>query len=111
MPRPCVPWPPPPVSGPRAGRRSTRALRTAATLIRDRADDLLAANAADVEAAERAGMAPGLLDRLRLGPERLADIATQLEVLAATPEPPPQRRGAHAAVRRAGVRAPGARSA
>ena len=66
------------------------ALRTAATLIRDRADDLLAANAADVEAAERAGTAPGLLDRLRLGPERLADIATQLEVLAGTPEPPPQ---------------------
>ncbi len=34
---------------------------------------------------------PGLLDRLRLTPERLADMATQLEVLADTPEPPLQR--------------------
>jgi len=67
------------------------ALRGAASLLHERADDVLAANAADVAAAEGAGMAPGLLDRLRLGPERLADIAHQLEVVAATPEPPRQR--------------------
>ena len=35
-------------------------------------------------------MAGGLLDRLRLTPERLADMAVQLDVLAATPEPPLQ---------------------
>ncbi|MGI5127716.1 aldehyde dehydrogenase family protein [Pseudonocardia sp. CA-107938] len=67
------------------------ALRTMAQLIRERADRVLAANAADVATAEANGMAPGLLDRLRLGPERLADIAHQLEVLADTPEPPAQR--------------------
>jgi len=67
------------------------ALRTMAQLIRERADRVLAANAEDVATAERNGMAPGLLDRLRLSPERLADIAHQLEVLAATPEPPQQR--------------------
>ncbi|MHA6620022.1 aldehyde dehydrogenase family protein [Pseudonocardia sp. DLS-67] len=67
------------------------ALRTAAALLREREAELLAANTSDVEAAERGGMAPGLLDRLRLTPERLADMATQLEVLAATPEPPAQR--------------------
>jgi glutamate-5-semialdehyde dehydrogenase len=67
------------------------ALRTAAELLREREDELLAANAADVAAAERGGMAPGLLDRLRLTQERLADMATQLEVLADTPEPPAQR--------------------
>jgi glutamate-5-semialdehyde dehydrogenase len=67
------------------------ALRTAATLLREREGELLAANAADVAAAERGGMAAGLLDRLRLSPERLADMATQLEVLADTPEPPLQR--------------------
>lgn len=67
------------------------ALRTTAALLRERADDLLAANAADVATAEANGMAPGLLDRLRLGPERLADIARQLEVLADTPEPPVER--------------------
>ncbi|MBP2370743.1 aldehyde dehydrogenase family protein [Pseudonocardia parietis] len=64
------------------------ALRVAAALIRDRAPELLEVNAADVEAAQRRGMAAGLLDRLRLTEERLTDIATQLEVLAATPEPP-----------------------
>jgi glutamate-5-semialdehyde dehydrogenase len=67
------------------------ALRTAAGLLRERESDLLAANAADVATAERGGMAPGLLDRLRLSRERLADMATQLEVLADTPEPPLQR--------------------
>lgn len=64
------------------------ALRAAAARIRDGAPELLEINAADVEAAERNGMAAGLLDRLRLTEERLAGIATQLEVLAATPEPP-----------------------
>ncbi len=67
------------------------ALRTMATALRDRTADLLAANATDIEAAERGGMAGGLLDRLRLTPERLADMAVQLEVLADTPEPALQR--------------------
>lgn len=67
------------------------ALRAADRLLRERADDVLAANAADVDAAERGGMAPGLLDRLRLTPERLADMADQLDVLADTPEPEAQR--------------------
>jgi glutamate-5-semialdehyde dehydrogenase len=67
------------------------ALRSAAERLRERAGELLAANAADVEAAQHGGMAGGLLDRLRLTPERLADMAVQLEVLAATPEPPLQR--------------------
>ena len=66
------------------------ALRTAAALLRERAEDLLAANRADVDAAQASGMASGLLDRLRLTPERLADMATQLDVLACTPEPPLQ---------------------
>jgi glutamate-5-semialdehyde dehydrogenase len=66
------------------------ALRQAAELLRERADDLLSANRIDVEAAQQGGMAAGLLDRLRLTPERLADMATQLDVLAATPEPPLQ---------------------
>ncbi|MGI9003715.1 MAG: aldehyde dehydrogenase family protein [Pseudonocardia sp.] len=73
------------------GEAVDAALCTAATLLRDRAEDLLAANGTDVEAAERGGMAAGLLDRLRLTPERLAEMATQLEVLADTPEPPRQR--------------------
>ncbi len=66
------------------------ALRAAAGLLRARSADLLAANRTDVEAAQLGGMAAGLLDRLRLTPERLVDMATQLDVLAATPEPPLQ---------------------
>ena len=67
------------------------ALREAAALLRDRAGVLLAANGADVDAARHNGMAAGLLDRLTLTPERLADMAVQLEVLADTPEPPTER--------------------
>ncbi|MEV1295661.1 aldehyde dehydrogenase family protein [Pseudonocardia sp. NPDC049635] len=67
------------------------ALRAAGARIRDRAADLLEVNAAEVAAAQRSGMAAGLLDRLRLDEERLAGIATQLEVLAATPEPATER--------------------
>ncbi len=70
------------------GAAVDEALRTAASLIRERARDLLAVNASDVAAAEQGGMASGLLDRLCLDEERLAGIAGQLEVLASTPEPP-----------------------
>jgi glutamate-5-semialdehyde dehydrogenase len=67
------------------------ALRRAAELIRERGDAVLAANAMDVEAGTAAGMTQGLLDRLRLDPDRLAAIAGQLEAIAATPEPPAER--------------------
>lgn len=73
------------------GEAVDTALRTAAILLRERTGRLLAANAEDVGAAERNGMAAGLLDRLRLTPGRLTDMADQLDVLAGTPEPPIQR--------------------
>lgn len=73
------------------GAAIDRVLRTAAGLLRERAAELAAANGLDVAAAEAAGTAPGLLDRLRLTPERLAEMAVQLDVLADTPEPPTQR--------------------
>jgi glutamate-5-semialdehyde dehydrogenase len=47
--------------------------------------ELAEANAQDVAAAEAAGMSPALLDRLRLGPDRLADLADNLRLLAETP--------------------------
>ncbi|MGQ0840609.1 aldehyde dehydrogenase family protein [Actinokineospora sp.] len=46
---------------------------------------VLAANAEDVAAAEAAGMSSGLLDRLRITEERLADMAEQLRLLASVP--------------------------
>lgn len=49
---------------------------------------VLAANAEDVAAAEAAGMSGGLLDRLRITEDRLADMAEQLRLLAGVPHPP-----------------------
>jgi glutamate-5-semialdehyde dehydrogenase len=47
--------------------------------------ELAAANARDVEAARAGGMSPALLDRLRLGPDRLEELAANLRLLAETP--------------------------
>lgn len=64
------------------------ALAAMATRLRASSADLLAANAADVDAAVADGMSAGLLDRLRLSPERLDTMAAALELLASTPHPP-----------------------
>jgi glutamate-5-semialdehyde dehydrogenase len=55
------------------------------------ATEVLAANAADITAAEQSGMTQALIDRLRLGEARLTDIAGQLAVLARVPFPPRDR--------------------
>lgn len=51
------------------------------------AAEVLAANAADIAAAEQSGMSPVLIDRLRLGQARLAEMAGQLVLLARIPFP------------------------
>ncbi len=71
---------------------ATRATKDAAILaIADaldaRADEVVAANTADVERAVAAGTAPGLVDRLTLTPERLAAIAEALRDVAKLPDP------------------------
>jgi glutamate-5-semialdehyde dehydrogenase len=48
---------------------------------------LLAANAQDVEAARAAGLAPPLLDRLKLTPQIIETVAAGCEQLAAMPDP------------------------
>ena len=48
---------------------------------------ILAANAADVKAAEEHGTAPAMLDRLRLNPQRLAAMAHDVRSVAALPDP------------------------
>jgi glutamate-5-semialdehyde dehydrogenase len=68
-----------------------RALRAMAERLPAAADPVLAANAADHEAAVAAGMGQGLGDRLRLTPERLRDMAGQLTTLAAIPPEPTHR--------------------
>ena len=63
------------------------ALQAMADALRSNQEQVLAANAADVEAAKEKGTAPGLIDRLELTPARLEDIACALEELAALPDP------------------------
>ena len=48
---------------------------------------MLAANALDVAAAEAAGTAPGLVDRLRLDRSRIAGMAGGLRQVATLPDP------------------------
>ncbi|MDQ3761001.1 MAG: aldehyde dehydrogenase family protein [Actinomycetota bacterium] len=55
------------------------------------ATELLAANSADIAAAEQSGMTQALIDRLRLGKARLTEMAGQLTLLAKVPFPPRDR--------------------
>jgi glutamate-5-semialdehyde dehydrogenase len=80
-------------------REAARVLRTLSTEAKDaalaamadalieRTDEVLAANAADVEAAAADGTAESVLDRLRLDPARLAGVADALRHLIALPDP------------------------
>src|SRR5436190_14649886 len=74
----------------RLGRAPTAekntALHAAADLLLQRADDVLAANQADLDDAAAAGMEPGPLDRLRLDADRLAGMAAGLRDVAALPD-------------------------
>ena len=63
------------------------ALRAAADLLVERTDDVLAANAADVDAAEQAGTSATLVDRLRLNPGRVEGMAGGLRQVASLPDP------------------------
>ncbi|MFV0318454.1 MAG: glutamate-5-semialdehyde dehydrogenase [Microthrixaceae bacterium] len=63
------------------------ALLTAADLLEANTAELVAANGRDVDAAEDNGIAPGLVDRLRLSPERVAAMAGGLRQVAALADP------------------------
>src|SRR5882762_3004914 len=61
------------------------ALREAARAVRDRAPEILAANASDL--AEADDLSPALRDRLALDPKRIEAIAAGLEAIADLPDP------------------------
>ncbi|MGB8839534.1 MAG: glutamate-5-semialdehyde dehydrogenase [Aliidongia sp.] len=61
------------------------ALSQAATSLRDRADEILAANREDL--AEAANLTPAMLDRLTVTPAAIEAIASGLEAIAALPDP------------------------
>ncbi|MDQ1437444.1 MAG: glutamate-5-semialdehyde dehydrogenase [Acidimicrobiaceae bacterium] len=63
------------------------ALRAAADLLVDRSEDVLAANAVDVERAVDAGTSSAVVDRLRLNPSRVEGMASGLRQVASLPDP------------------------
>jgi glutamate-5-semialdehyde dehydrogenase len=63
------------------------ALLAAADLLVERADDLLAANAADVEREQAVGASATVVDRLRLTAARVEGMAGGLRQVAALPDP------------------------
>ncbi|GAB3250176.1 glutamate-5-semialdehyde dehydrogenase [Alteromonas gracilis] len=63
------------------------ALEAMAAALLDHADEVLVANAADVEAARAAGTGEHLLDRLRLDTDRVAGMAQGLRDVAGLPDP------------------------
>lgn len=68
------------------GEEKNRALTAAAEALLTQSGRILAANREDLAAGERNGMHPGLLDRLRLTPERIADMAEGLRQIALLPD-------------------------
>ena len=64
-----------------------RALRHAAEMLEKRTDELLEANAADIQRSTAEGMSPTLVDRLRLTESRLAGMSAGLRQVADLPDP------------------------
>ncbi len=67
--------------------QKNRALRRAAEALIERTDRLILANELDYEKAQNAGMTEGLLDRLRLTPERIKAMSEGLVQIAKLPDP------------------------
>jgi glutamate-5-semialdehyde dehydrogenase len=63
------------------------ALQAAAELLVERTDDLLAANAEDVEREQANGVSPTVVDRLRLTPARVEGMAGGLRQVAGLADP------------------------
>ncbi len=63
------------------------ALRGAATSLRERSAELLAANERDLAAARQRDLSPALLDRLALDEKRIEAMAAGLEAIAALSDP------------------------
>jgi glutamate-5-semialdehyde dehydrogenase len=67
--------------------RKNRALLAAARILRERADDILAANALDCGDARAKDLSLALIDRLTLNPARIEAMAQGVEEVAALPDP------------------------
>ena len=67
--------------------RKNAALEAIASILTERRDEWLSANAEDVAAAREAGMRPAMLDRLTLTEERIAGIVEAVRMVSALPDP------------------------
>ena len=67
--------------------RKNKALHAAAAALRERTDNLLAANEKDMAAAKARNIAASLLDRLKLDATRIDAMAAGLEQIADLPDP------------------------
>ena len=63
------------------------ALRSAASLLTDRTEEIVSANASDVAKAEAEGTSQAVIDRLRLDESRVAAMAKGLEQVASLSDP------------------------
>ncbi|MDP3065077.1 MAG: aldehyde dehydrogenase family protein, partial [Chloroflexota bacterium] len=64
-----------------------RALVAIADALESRQEDVLTANALDMDAGRKAGLGEALLDRLLLTPEQLAGMASDVSRIAGLPDP------------------------
>jgi glutamate-5-semialdehyde dehydrogenase len=69
------------------GEQKNAWLRQSAHLLRERQAAIIAANEQDVAEAPRFGLTDAQVDRLRLSPTRVEEIAAALEEIAALPDP------------------------
>ena len=69
------------------GATRSTVLRQIAAAIRARKDDLIAANAGDVAAAQQADLQPALVERLKLNDKRVAAMADGVEQIAGQVDP------------------------
>ncbi|MGN0278258.1 MAG: glutamate-5-semialdehyde dehydrogenase [Lachnospiraceae bacterium] len=67
--------------------QKNQGLTCVAKALTERQEDILKANARDYETAREGGMAEGLLDRLKLTPDRIEAMAEGLRQIEALPDP------------------------
>ena len=68
-------------------QQKNQALRAMAEGVRAHQQEILAANAKDVEAARASGLSKALIDRLTLTDERVTDMVESIEAVIALPDP------------------------
>ncbi len=69
------------------GKQRDSALQYAAVNLRERRDDIIRANAIDMQKAEARGARPAMLDRLALDQERVDAMAAGLDAIVELPDP------------------------